>query len=56
LALGLTKHALDFAAHHSLADTIEYEARLQKQTIPSHDHMEGVMAFMQRREPNFKGK
>lgn len=56
LALGLTKHALDFAARHSLAETIEYEARLQKQTIPSHDHMEGVMAFMQRREPNFKGK
>lgn len=56
LALGLTKHALTYAAGHDLASTIEYEARLQKQTIPSHDHMEGVMAFLQRRSPQFKGR
>ncbi len=56
LALGLTKQALNHAATGSLASTIEFEARLQKQTIPSHDHMEGVMAFMQRREPDFQGK
>ena len=56
LALGLTKQALNHAAMNGLASTIEYEARLQKQTIPSHDHMEGVMAFLQRREPNYKGK
>lgn len=56
LALGLTKQALNHAAMNGLASTIEYEARLQKQTIPSHDHMEGVMAFMQHREPNFEGK
>lgn len=56
LALGLTKQALNHAALHDLPSTIEYEARLQKQTIPSHDHMEGVMSFMQRREPNFEGK
>lgn len=56
LALGLTKEALNYAAHNDLMSTIEYEARLQKQTIPSHDHMEGVMAFAQRREPQFEGK
>lgn len=56
LALGLTKDALTFAAAHSLADTIEYEARLQKQTIASHDHMEGVTAFLERREPDYQGK
>lgn len=56
LALGLTKQALHHALLHDLADTIEFEARLQKQTIPSHDHMEGVMAFLQKREPEFKGK
>ncbi len=56
LALGLTKHALNHAFMNDLASTIEYEAQLQKLTIPSHDHMEGVMAFMQRREPNFSGK
>lgn len=56
LALGLTKHTLNYAARHGLADTIEYEARLQKQTIPSHDHMEGVRAFIEKRPPDFKGK
>ncbi len=56
LALGLTKQALNHAAMHDLASTIEFEARLQKQTIPSHDHMEGVTAFLQRRKPNFQGK
>ena len=56
LALGLTKLALDHAARSDLASAIEYEARLQKQTIPSHDHMEGVMAFLQKREPEFKGR
>lgn len=56
LALGLTKLAFDHAALNDVESTIEYEARLQKQTIPSHDHMEGVTAFLQKREPNFKGK
>ncbi|MBE2220964.1 MAG: enoyl-CoA hydratase/isomerase family protein [Anaerolineae bacterium] len=56
LALGLTKHTLQFAAQNSLSATIEYEASLQKQTIASHDFQEGVMAFMQKREPEFKGK
>jgi 2-(1,2-epoxy-1,2-dihydrophenyl)acetyl-CoA isomerase len=56
LALGLTKHALNHAAQNDLASTIEYEARLQKQTIPSHDHLEGVKAFAERRAPEFRGR
>lgn len=56
LALGLTKHALHHALLNDLTSTIEYEARLQQQTIPSHDHMEGVMAFLQKRVPEFAGK
>ncbi|VAW41147.1 Enoyl-CoA hydratase [hydrothermal vent metagenome] len=56
LALGLTKHALNHAAANDLASTIEYEARLQKQTIPSHDHKEGVRAFAERRPPKLTGR
>jgi len=55
LALGLTKLAMNHASLHDVESTIEYEARLQKQTVPSHDHMEGVTAFLQKREPSFKG-
>lgn len=56
LALGLTKQAMQHAQLNDLSSTIEYEARLQKQTVTSQDFKEGVMAFIQKREPNFQGK
>ncbi len=56
LALGLTKRAMQHAQLNDLSSTMEYEARLQMETVGSQDYMEGVMAFIQKREPNFQGK
>ena len=56
LALGLTKRALYRALETDLTDAIAYEAELQKQTIVSHDHREGVTAFQERRAPVYKGR
>jgi 2-(1,2-epoxy-1,2-dihydrophenyl)acetyl-CoA isomerase len=56
LALGLTKLAMQHAQLNDLASTIENEARLQKQTVGSQDFMEGVMAFIEKRDPQFEGK
>jgi 2-(1,2-epoxy-1,2-dihydrophenyl)acetyl-CoA isomerase len=55
LTLGLTKQALYHALETDLMDAIAYEAELQKQTIVSHDHKEGVAAFRERRAPSYKG-
>ena len=56
LALGLTKQALYHALESSLHDAIAFEAELQKQTIVSDDHREGVTAFRERRPPVYQGR
>jgi 2-(1,2-epoxy-1,2-dihydrophenyl)acetyl-CoA isomerase len=55
-ALALTKLALYQALQSDLAETIAYEAELQKQTIVSADHREGLAAFRERRKPVFTGR
>jgi len=55
-ALGWTKQALNASMHSSLDAAIDYEAELQAHAIATHDHREGVMAFLQKREAVFRGE
>ena len=56
LAVGITKMDLNFSMNNSLQDTIAFEAEGQMRAFQSHDLKEGVMAFLQKRKPEFKGK
>lgn len=56
LALGLTKQIMLQATQQTLDAIIELEAELQAKAVISHDHKEGVTAFMEKRKPVFQGR
>lgn len=55
LALGLTKRAVYRATTATLEDALEYEAQLQQRAAATDDHVEGVMAFLEKRDAAFVG-
>jgi 2-(1,2-epoxy-1,2-dihydrophenyl)acetyl-CoA isomerase len=55
LAVGWTKQALCAAMTTTLEASIHLEADLQAQAVQTVDHREGVMAFVQKRAPQFQG-
>ncbi len=55
LSLRYAKQALNDAIKNSVEDTISNEADLQHICITSEDAKEGVIAFVQKRTPNWRG-
>ncbi len=53
---GLAKRALNFGLHATLEQSLAYEAYLQEIAGRTADFREGVGAFLEKRQANFKGE
>ena len=53
--LGLTKRAVNAGLTNDLATQLQLEEQLQTEAGQTHDFKEGVNAFLQKRNPTFKG-
>lgn len=56
LSLAATKKVMRFAEDNDWASSYSLEADLQGQLLGSEDNQEGIQAFFEKRQPNFKGK
>jgi 2-(1,2-epoxy-1,2-dihydrophenyl)acetyl-CoA isomerase len=54
-AIGLIKKMLNKSATSTLEEMLEYEAYCQEIAGSTHDHQEGVTAFLEKRKPSFTG-
>ncbi|MCA1833628.1 MAG: enoyl-CoA hydratase-related protein [Actinomycetota bacterium] len=55
-AFGATRRSMMFGAVNDLEQTMDYEADAQHELAQSGDHKEGVLAFLEKRTPNFQGR
>ncbi|MBS9524122.1 enoyl-CoA hydratase/isomerase family protein [Litoribacter ruber] len=55
-AIGLIKEMLNESNGMKLEEVLEMESVYQQKAGNSHDFREGVMAFLEKRRPNFQGK
>lgn len=56
IAIGITKESMFHAMNHDLYENITYEANKQVAAFKSHDLVEGISAFKEKRLPKFIGK
>ncbi len=55
-ALGLTKRMLNMSWDSTLGEMLDMEAQLQQAASETEDAREGIVAFLEKREPEFKGR
>lgn len=56
LAVQATKDVLNYGVGKTVEDGLQYVASISANIIPSHDLMEAVTAFTEKRKPKFTGK